>query len=210
MRKNVVTAMRARGFELVSQSGAYIWFAKSRSESLTSAFCLQFDSHDIGFSLSFGIEHAYLREKVLADASAISPATFARMAEPPFSVLARPCINTFPGSIAVPGESFDPTSLQEELIDSVNAEFFEVVDSSARYLEFLKDSTGIFDWRRSAAAFRLLYVGRLFHSQGMTSAEFAEFGRTVPGAALESHMLVKREGWTAESFIEVCARRIWT
>jgi hypothetical protein len=209
LNKGIGDAMRLRGFKLAAQGGSYIWFVKSRPGPWIDAFCFHLHSNGLGFSLSFGIEHASLRTQVLADASAISPKSFSKLAAPPFNTLERPSINTFPANIPNPAASVDPAVIDAELIDSINSEFFESIDSDAGYLRFLKSSTGVLDWRRSAASFRLLYVAHLYYSQGMTSSEFAEFCISIPKNSLEGHILVRQEGWTSETYVEACIKRIW-
>ena len=201
--------MRLRGFKVAADAGSYIWYGKTRPGPWIDVFCFHLHSSGLGFSLSFGVEHPGLRAQVLAVASEISPKSYAKLAAPPFNTLERPSINTFPATIPDPAARADPAVIDEALIDSIGADLFGAIDSDAHYLRFLKNSTGIFDWRRSAAAFRLLYVAHLYHSQGMSSAEFAEFSRSIPKTSLEGHILVRQEGWTAETYVDACIKRIW-
>ncbi|HEY8974587.1 MAG TPA: hypothetical protein VIN75_10250 [Burkholderiaceae bacterium] len=99
--------------------------------------------------------------------------------------------------------------MDEALLDFIKAEYFESVDSDVQYLRFLKSPTGVFDWRRSATAFRLLYVGHLYHSLGMSAEEFAEFSRSIPRKSLESHALLFRARLTAEDFIDAVIKCAW-
>jgi hypothetical protein len=162
-----------------------------------------------GFTLSFGIEHAGFRSKVLTTANAISPGAYSSIAARPFGIDRRPSVVTFPAVVQDPTVRIDAAMVDEALLDFIETEYFESVDSDFQYLHFLKSPTGVFDWRRSATAFRLLYIGHLYQSLGMTSAEFAEFSRSIPGKSLESHSLLYRERLTAEDFVNAIIKSAW-
>ena len=200
--------MRTRGFKRFARIDSYIWFTRSRQECWNDAFCFKLRSSTGRFSLSFGIENSAVRALALTAAAEISPKAYSEIAAPPFTILKQPSVNIFPAS-ADPLVSYGQTKLDEKQIDFIEKEFFEAVDSNFRYLEFLECSTGVFDWRLSAAVLRLIYVGYLYRLEGRTSVEFAEFCVSVPKISLQAHMLLRSDGWTNEAFVDACIKKIW-
>lgn len=204
----VAEVMRSRGFKL-ERIASSSWFTRSRQEQWTDAFYLELHSGSRRLSLSFGIENATVRSLALRAAAEISPLAHSQIAAPPYIVLAQPSVNIFLASMEDPIVHFDYARVDETLIDFIETKFFEPVDSNVRYLDFLKNSTGVFDWRRSAAVFRLIYIGYLYHLEGITSAEFAKFCESIPKRTLEGHILLRKDARTAEAFVEACIKKIW-
>jgi hypothetical protein len=209
LESKINDAMLSRGFKPFVRIDSSIWFARSRQKHWSDAFCFKLDSHARRVSLSFGIENATIRALALTAAAAISPKAYSEIAAPPFTLLERPSVNMFPASMEDPIVRAAQTKIDEELIDFIERRFFQSIDSNLRYLEFLKGSTGMLEWVRSAAVFRLIYIGYLYRLEGMTSAEFSEFCLSLPKISLEAHILLWKDGWTAEAYVDACIKKIW-
>lgn len=209
LKSEIADVMSSRGFKPFKRIDSEIRFTRSRQEGWTNVFYFQLKSRAMRVSVLFGIENASVRSLALAAAAAISPKAYSAMAAPPFTILKDPNINRFSASMEDHIDHFGNNEIDEELIEFIEKKFFEPIDSNARYLTFLKASTGMFDWRSSAAPFRLIYLGYLHRLEGMTAAEFGEFCLSIPRKSLDSHMLLSRDGWTAETYVDACIDRIW-
>lgn len=188
-----------------------LWFTRQRDPLWTDALCFEIQSNQKEFSLSFGIEYSPVRDLALKMAETISPALFTGHIRQALGFTERPCTNIFhaPSEINIERDHFSRSRIDKSHFEGINANFFCKINSEDDYLNFLLQSTDVFEWGRSAAAFRLIYIGFLLHRQGHASSEYRDHCNRIPVKFLENHAILNSAGLNACDFIETCIELIW-
>jgi hypothetical protein len=201
--------LKARGFARARniRGGSGNFFIRPRGDWVDA---LAIDGNPgVGvYDVSFGLEYNLARRQCIDAVGSIienlAPAT-----KNVFEILIlRPCLTMFhvPGLFrpyAVPVEA-----LQPQVFDNLDATYFSI-SSEDSYLTFLSLDSGVFDWRKSASLFRLIYLAILFKLRGHSRSSFELVAARIPISSIEAHSVLISSGIKGPDFIGYCLDIVW-